>query len=409
VAESANIISPETIPIAEEAQTVSYEPISVPKSANIISLEPTPVAEEANIISLEPTPVAEAANIISLATKAANISFLEPTLIVAEAQPISPETTLMLEIADVISPEMIPIAEAADVIFPEIIPIAEAADVITPVSITIAEAADIISLESVIMDKVTKVAEECKESQDSSNVETVMECKTFEVLLDILLNSEEAVPESKIGTSVSKTPGIGENHHKLDAVVIEDYIQVVEGPLQPHETRKSLSDLLSTHDTTEKKIAILENTLGHIMLPKENKDETTEVLVTQYPDEEVDCDNCSTMTNSSNNEPRLHSLDFIQILSYKSAAGIFVMDIINFIRNENIYPYDNMRTSLRHLLELLTIEDDIVTEACSVINIENLIRIVKTCISNSGDSAKCSEIFSIIEDIENITNEKKKH
>jgi len=74
---------------------------------------------------------------------------------------------------------------------------------------------------------------------------------------------------------------------------------------------------------------------------------------------------------------------------------------------ENMYSYDNMRTNLRHILELLIIEDEIVNEACSIINIPNLIHLVKTCISNSGDSAKCSEIFLIIEDIENITKGKK--
>jgi len=152
----------------------------------------------------------------------------------------------------------------------------------------------------------------------------------------------------------------------------------------------------------------IENTVD-TTLQTENMDETIEVVVKTYSNEEEDFDNCRTVTNCSNNEPRVHNLDIIQMLSYKSASGIFVMEIINFIRNENMYSYDNMKTNLRHLLELLTIEDDIVKEACSIINIPKLIHIVKTCISNSGDSAKCSEIFSIIEDIENITNGKKKH
>jgi len=104
---------------------------------------------------------------------------------------------------------------------------------------------------------------------------------------------------------------------------------------------------------------------------------------------------------------RMHNFESIQMLSYKSAAGIFVMEIINFIRNENVYSHDNMRTNLRHLLELLTIEDDIAKEACSIINIPQLIRIVKTRISSSGDSANCSEIFLIIKNIEKITNPKK--
>jgi len=87
-------------------------------------------------------------------------------------------------------------------------------------------------------------------------------------------------------------------------------------------------------------------------------------------------------------EPHVLDFSIVQMLRYKSAAGIFVMEMINFMKHENVYSYDNMRTNSRHLLELLTIEDDIVKEACSIINILKITNMVRTCIQNAGDSKK---------------------
>ena len=236
VAEEAKTVSPETITVAEAAKTVSPETIPVAEAVDIISPETTPVLQTAMIPFLETISVPEAANTIS-----------PETIPVAEASnTISPETIPVAEAANIISPETIPVAEASNIISPETITVLETAKILCPETISVPEAANIISLEAVIMDEVTKVVEECKESQDSSNLETIQKSGTFEVLLDLLLKSEEPLPESEIETSVSKTPGIGENYHKLDGAGIEDDIQVVEGPLRPHETRKSLSDLLST-------------------------------------------------------------------------------------------------------------------------------------------------------------------
>jgi len=104
-------------------------------------------------------------------------------------------------------------------------------------------------------------------------------------------------------------------------------------------------------------------------------------------------------------EPHVLDFSIVQMLRYKSAAGIFFMEMINFMKHENVYSYDNMRANLRHLLELLTIEDDTVKEACSIINISKITNMVRTCIQNAGDSKKYSEILALIEDIELITTE----
>jgi len=391
--------------VVEETETVSCETIHVDEASNIISPETIPVAEVSDIISPETSPVAEVRDIISPETSpvAEVRDIISPETIHVDevSNLISPETIHVHEVSNIISPETIPVLGASNITSPETIPVAEVCDIISPGNNHVLEASNIISDETIPVAEVIKVVTAYKEPQETSNIEKIQESGTFDVLLGLLLKSEEPMPESEMEKSVSKTPGIAENSHKSDG----DDILVIEGPLRPHETRKSLSDLVSTHDTTNQNFANLEN---HIVRT-EKTDENIEVLVTQYSDEEANNDNCSTMTNCSNNEPSAHNLDIIQMLSYKSAAGIFVMEIINFIRNENMYSYDNMRTNLRHILELLTIDDEIVNEACSIINIPNLIHLVKTYISNSGDSAKCPEIFLIIEDIENITKGKKKH
>jgi hypothetical protein len=206
----------------------------------------------------------------------------------------------------------------------------------------------------------------------------------FDMLLDILLDKENNNLKCDVMTQ--------EHDAKQEQKERPD-ITVFEGPLQRNETRDSLCDVHLAENIMRNTAAKTDE--NSITLHEPNIETT----------EDGDGDDSSTITNYSHSEPRVHNLNVVQMLSYKSAAGIFIMEMIHFIKNENVYSYDNMRINLRHLLELLTIEDDVVKEACTIINIPKLTQTVKTCIQNCTDSGKYHEILLLIEDIERITNE----
>lgn len=110
-------------------------------------------------------------------------------------------------------------------------------------------------------------------------------------------------------------------------------------------------------------------------------------------------DDCSTATNHSATllSPEIN---FMQLASYRSAAGIFVIDLISFMKNDSMHSFENIKTNLRHLLELLQLDDAMVREACQVIHFGNLVRLVKRYIAKNSPNDKHAEIVFLMDDIE---------
>ena len=63
--------------------------------------------------------------------------------------------------------------------------------------------------------------------------------------------------------------------------------------------------------------------------------------------------------------------------SYKSSIGMFVLGIINFMQNSDPYALNNMCSSLRHLSELVKSQNNLAKQACALINIPELIILVR--------------------------------
>ena len=120
--------------------------------------------------------------------------------------------------------------------------------------------------------------------------------------------------------------------------------------------------------------------------------------------EECD-DNSSTETNCSANTG-YQDTNFMQLASYKSAAGIFMMELISFMKNDSVYSFENMKTNLRHLLELLQAEDVIAHEACEVIDFAKMISLVKRYTAKNSSNNKQVELFLIMEDIQECLSKK---
>ena len=120
--------------------------------------------------------------------------------------------------------------------------------------------------------------------------------------------------------------------------------------------------------------------------------------------EECD-DNSSTETNCSANTG-YQDTNFMQLASYKSAAGIFMMELISFMKNDSVYSFENMKTNLRHLLELLQAEDVIAHEACEVIDFAKMISLVTRYIAKNSSNNKQVELFLIMEDIQECLSKK---
>jgi len=110
-------------------------------------------------------------------------------------------------------------------------------------------------------------------------------------------------------------------------------------------------------------------------------------------------DNCSTITNHSATllSPEIN---FMQLASYRSAAGIFMIDLISFMKNDSMHSFENIKTNLRHLHELLQVDDAMVAEACQVIHFGNLITLVKRYIAKNSPNDKHAEIVFLMDDIE---------
>lgn len=80
--------------------------------------------------------------------------------------------------------------------------------------------------------------------------------------------------------------------------------------------------------------------------------------------------------------------------SYKSSIGIFVLGIAIFLQKDDPYFMQNMSTSLRHLSEMMVHGNDKTREACLMINIPQLIKLVR---SNMDGLSKSGTMFDIEE------------
>ena len=114
--------------------------------------------------------------------------------------------------------------------------------------------------------------------------------------------------------------------------------------------------------------------------------------------EECD-DNNSTTTNCSANIA-YQDTNFMQLASYKSAAGIFMMELISSMKNDSMYSFDNMKTNLRHLMELLQVEDRMAHEACQVIDFAKMISLVTRYTAKNSSNDKQVELVLLMEDIQ---------
>jgi len=88
--------------------------------------------------------------------------------------------------------------------------------------------------------------------------------------------------------------------------------------------------------------------------------------------------------------------------SYKSSIGIFILGIVNFLQKDDPYFIQNMSTSLRHLSELMVHGNDKAKEACALINIPELVKLVRFNIDGLGQSGTISDIRTTLLEIEEI-------
>ena len=83
------------------------------------------------------------------------------------------------------------------------------------------------------------------------------------------------------------------------------------------------------------------------------------------------------------------------------------MEMMNFMKNKNVHSCDSMKTNMRHILELLTLENGPVKEACSVIKVEKMILLSRAKIEKSENSHSHTEIIEIMHEINVLIAPKK--
>ena len=88
--------------------------------------------------------------------------------------------------------------------------------------------------------------------------------------------------------------------------------------------------------------------------------------------------------------------------SYKSSVGIFILGIVNFLQKDDPYCMQNMSTSLRHLSELMVHGNDKAKEACALINISELVKLVRSNIEGLSQSGTISDIHAALLEIEQL-------
>jgi len=149
------------------------------------------------------------------------------------------------------------------------------------------------------------------------------------------------------------------------------------------------------NQTTEQQDCEHANPIDDDKIEPDNKDDNDERF-------ELDCDEISTITNYSHDDNVVRDSNVLQILSYKSAVGIFIMEMISFIKNDSTYSCDNMKTNLRHLLELIKTDDVVVKEACRVIDTGKITSLVRKFIEKSETPEKYAEMMCLIDEIDAV-------
>ena len=161
----------------------------------------------------------------------------------------------------------------------------------------------------------------------------------------------------------------------------------------------SQTDHQKDKQTTNQQDSELVNSTNDNTTEPIDQDRNEDILYESY-------DGCSTITNYSNDNDITRDQNVLNILSYKSAIGIFIMQITSFIKNDSPYACDNMKTNLRHLLELINTDDIILKEACSVINTNKITSIVRNFVTKSDTPEKHAEMMSLIDEIDAAAKEK---
>jgi len=96
--------------------------------------------------------------------------------------------------------------------------------------------------------------------------------------------------------------------------------------------------------------------------------------------------------------------------SYKSAIGMFILGIINFMQNSDPYALNNMCASLRHLSELIKSENLMARQACALINIRELVTLVRLQLQETNCHRDMEEeIQSILLELEHNNDTQQKN
>jgi len=88
--------------------------------------------------------------------------------------------------------------------------------------------------------------------------------------------------------------------------------------------------------------------------------------------------------------------------SYKSSVGIFILGMVNFSQKDHPYFLQNMYTSLRHLSELMLHGNAKAKQACLLINIPQLVQLVRDNIAGLSHTGTIVEIETNLLEIEEI-------
>jgi len=153
------------------------------------------------------------------------------------------------------------------------------------------------------------------------------------------------------------------------------------------------TDHQKDNQTTNQQYSELVHSTNDIATESINEDRTDNTF-------DENCDVSITITNSSNYNDITRDQNVLKILSYKSTIGIFIMEIISFIKNDSPYACDNMKTNLRHLLEWINTDDVLLKEACSVINTKKITSIVRDYVTKSDTPEKHADMMSLIDEID---------
>jgi hypothetical protein len=135
---------------------------------------------------------------------------------------------------------------------------------------------------------------------------------------------------------------------------------------------------------------------------EENKSTPTiDIIIEDTKSPEI-LDTMDTLVEKNDPGTVSENINIMQMLSYKSAAGIFVMEILNFLKNDSVYTVDNMKLNLRHLIELMSINDTMVREACQIVNIPKLVELVTKYTKNDPKLHKNNELEALVAELQDL-------